>query len=119
MTMEELVKSMLSSSPGWGGLDRDPKSIEDDRRRQASELRAAAEVLAAPFRTPVGRRCLDELVARTLTRPMLMLPVEGASMEAQALYCAFRQGQNQIVTILIEACRAAHATAPEQLTEPS
>lgn len=99
----------LLGKQGWDLFDpKAQQSMQSDMRRQADQLLAEAATLAAPFANDAGRRCLDMLVQRTLLRPLV--PVHGGAepmtAEAYGLYAARREGQNQIVAMILNAIAA-------------
>lgn len=99
MTPELLQKI---GSGGWGALENASKNIQQDFERQRAEIMAEAATLAAPFRTPEGKRCLELLIRKTIMRPLVM-PIEGMSLEQQALYSNRREGQNQVIAMICNA----------------
>jgi hypothetical protein len=96
---------MRASQPGWGKFENNAKTMAEDLKSQRDEMLAEAAVIAAPFLTPEGKIVLDILVAKTFMRPLLQ-PVEALSLEQHALYAARREGQNQIVALLLNAVAA-------------
>jgi hypothetical protein len=96
----ELVQKLAAG--GWGMFENLAQSTSEDFARQREELAAQAAVLAAPFKTPEGKRCLELLVEKTILRP-LVPPVEGTTLEQQALYANRREGQNGVVAIILNA----------------
>jgi hypothetical protein len=105
-SMEALIRA--AARGGWGALDAASASpdVASDNAQQRQRLLADADRISAPFRTSEGEAALSRLVELTLMRPLVVLPVHGATAEQQALYAAYRQGQNSIVGIIINALSA-------------
>lgn len=96
------ITSRLGASQGWDRFEDMGRNAAEDFKRQREEMLAEAALIARPFKTPDGQALLDLLVKRTLFRP-LAKPIEGYTMEQQALYAAQREGQNQIVAMILQA----------------
>lgn len=98
------LTNLMQTMGGHDGLDLDKAGagFAEDMARQREQLLIEAATLAAPFRGEPGRRCLEALVAKTVLRP-LVPPLTGQTAEQIALYACQREGQNQIVAILMQA----------------
>lgn len=96
----ELMDKMFSG--GWDSFENLSKNAGEDLERQNAEMLAEAATIAAPFRTPEGKRCLELLFRKTIARPLIM-PIEGMTLEQQALYASRREGQNGVVAIILNA----------------
>lgn len=106
-TLEDLIAGV-----GWDRIEAPAANFEKDRDAQHRAMLDDASVIAKPFQSDAGRACLKVLVERTLLRPLVSLPVEGQTAEAQAMYAAMRQGQNSVVTIIINALNAVESAKP-------
>jgi len=109
------VISQLSDGT-WPMLDNPGAGMREDMDRQSREIADEADTLAAPFRTPAGKACLELLLRKTLLRPLVPLPIGSSSAEQVALYAAQRQGQNGVVTMILQAL--AGGSTPVE-TEPA
>jgi hypothetical protein len=93
------------AKPGWGKFENNNASVEADFKSQREEMLAEAAMIAAPFLTPEGQDVLQLLVEKTFMRPLIQ-PVEVMTLEQHALYAARREGQNQVVAMLLNAVAA-------------
>ena len=98
--MQEILQK--AASGGWGAFENLAKNAQQDFDKQRAEIMAEAATIAAPFRTPEGKRCLELLMLKTIMRPLAM-PIEGMSLEQQALYSNRREGQNQVIAMICNA----------------
>lgn len=101
--LEQMLGNILDSGEFGDFLDttrmaeRARAGLEQDHDKR----RAEAEIIAAPFRTKEGKACLEALL-RHVVMTRLTLPIQGATVEQQAMHAIERQGQNQIVAFLFE-----------------
>lgn len=91
----------LVRKQGWSRLNSIGKSPKEDLARQHEEFMARADAFARAFRTSDGEAALALLVQHILLRPLVRSFEEGRSMEQQALYASFREGQNSVVEYIL------------------
>lgn len=111
--MFEKLAREIAQGGGWNMLEKAGQNFQADMAQQRADLMAQAADLAAPFRTAAGEKALLMLLKATWARP-LAKPIEGYTLEQQALYAARREGQNEIVAMILNAIDIARGEAPSQ-----
>lgn len=94
------AQKATSLSRAWGTL-----TAEDQKTIQTAWAEFAA--------SPGGRMALQALIDRTLNRPVFITHL-GLSAEQVAIAGAAREGQNQVVTIILNQIRLAHEEPTQQ-----
>lgn len=88
---------------GWGKLDNAEEAFADQQKRVRETLMREAHVVAGAFDSAAGMACLELLVQQLFFATTLM-PIGGSiGIEQQAMYQAYRQGQRDVVAMIINA----------------
>lgn len=104
------------SKDGWAGLQPvDQKANDEVLKRQRDLMLEEAAVLAAPFETPAGQRALHELMRRTILRPPTLEAQASKSVEEYALLAKQREGQDQVVWMILQAMQIVRGEHVEKV----
>lgn len=101
MNALEMIERL--GKPGWGKFDNVGEAFAEQQKRVRDTMREEAHVVAAPFETPAGKLCL-ELMVKQLFFATELLPIGGnVGIEQQAVHQAYRQGQRDVVAMILNA----------------
>lgn len=111
MTIEQMMARL--GQPGWGKFDNVGESFEAQQKAIREQVRGEALDVAACFESEVGKRCLELLVRQFFFKSDL-LPLGGAvTLEQQAMHSAYRQGQKDLVAMILNAIAVARGGKAE------
>lgn len=103
---------------GWDGIAavqakaREMASAENEQGQAARQREL--DIIARVFGSPDGAALLQLLVKKTIWRSASVDEREAKTVEQYALAKAKREGQNDVVFMILAMLRAAHGHEPQQ-----
>lgn len=108
--LESTIQRMAAE--GWSKFERLPEATRAQLEERNRVKREQASDVARIFVSPEGQRVISMLVRQVLLAPFV-LPVGGQwTAEQQAIHAAFRDGQNSVVIMLLNAIETAAGGDP-------
>ena len=90
------------ATPGnWFNPDAALRGIREIDAKQRMERETLARMWAAVAATPAGAYVLDHLMREHILRASFDVPLMGGSMEQVAMFGIWRDGQKQLVNIIL------------------
>lgn len=115
----DVAMAKLGGNEGWADLDPNKlgATLEKQRREQTQAMRKEAMIFRDVFATPAGKRLMNFLISRTLTRATW--PLEGmTNMEMLSANGLWREAENSFVAGMIEAVAVAERQNPKRRSDP-
>ncbi|MEQ1652581.1 MAG: hypothetical protein ABL897_08850 [Hyphomicrobium sp.] len=94
---------------GWDAFDESKlrKAEEKEASQEREQIRAEANIVAAALGTPAGEAFVEWLMRKTLVRPPGPAELSAATAEMYAIAKARREGQDQLVYMILSALATA------------
>ncbi|MFP4539148.1 MAG: hypothetical protein ACLFPA_12710 [Dichotomicrobium sp.] len=101
-------RQMMDSIRSGSWLDFDQLAQNAGRQNEQMQQKRLEEaaIVQAALDTPQGRKFIDWLTAKTLLRPPSPEEQGAATAEAYAIAKARREGQNQVLFLIMQALHA-------------
>jgi hypothetical protein len=88
---------------GWDSLNNMGASAEADLRRMSEDAEREARIVLECFGTEAGKACLEWLIKKTILRGPNADQQGASNAEHYAIASAKREGQNQIIFLILQA----------------
>lgn len=119
MTREPSLSTLMDPSSAWASLENIEQNIKAQTAEQQRHAETTAMLFHRVFNTPDGRQVLEHLLDWSVRRQVVphvdreRLLVEPATLLPFVL---FREGQNALVTDILQKLRQAEAALKREAT---